>query len=659
MQKEAFLLNLTNTLLLKNTYFVVLSHFYDTHSLVLLIQNTSTMRSIAVKILRIIILLLAISINAQSIDTPEHEYTFNGQVKWMLLTETGTLLASTGEALVGIKPNSKEVAFKIDRLKKVKEENLEFVPGTPYLIIKPKGMMTHTSVVDLVAGKMVFDSKEEKWQNGVTSRHLIAPEMKFVVNGMHKEKGLGQYKAGVGLYDLLTGKLVRIFERKGSNLMSGEPDIMGDEIIIPGTKNITCYSISTGAVKWEADVKNATRIITNEDTKEIYAFRTKGSNTVAYKVNATNGSLLWSEGNKLSGGIARIHFTEHGLALVTNVVNNKKGIGKLAGGKNQSKIYLLDTKTGADLWEKSPKTKGYVSHFYIEDDGILFGIASGGINKVGFDGVPLWKKPLKTGSNIQIMARVDKGVLYISGSDTDIIDMNTGESVFGKPLKYKSSKAVASGYDEARDRFLVSCKDGVYEINGNNGEYNLITKDAGFEGKESPSKMDVRKEGILLSSDQNLTMLDFDGKQQWHVYHKPPGISTFGKVFMAAMAVSSTALMSASAYRAGASKAALGPYHSETRRMESYQEGFGNIANASFKALGQRFKATKATENSAFMLTKLSAGVGLVKIDKDTGEKVGEIILKDKKPMYEVDDVEGILYFKSKGNTISAFNLKN
>lgn len=616
------------------------------------------MKTIRSAMLCALALFFSISIGAQSISTPEYEYAFDGQVKWMLLTETGTLLASTGEALVGIKPNSSEVSFKIDRLKKVAEENLEFVPGTPYLIIKPKGMMLHTSVVDIVEGKMVFDSKAEGWQNGVTSRHFILPEMKFVVNGMKKTKGKG-YQAGVGLYDMLTGELVRFFERKGANLMSGKPDIMGDNIIIPGAKDITCYSISTGAVKWVSEVKNATQIETNEATKEIYAFRTKGSNTVVYKVDASNGNVMWPEGNKLSGGISRIHFTPHGLALVTNVVNTGKGIGKLAGGKNQSKIYLLDLDTGADLWEKSPKTKGYVSHFYIEDDGILFGVASGGINKVGFNGDPLWKKPLKTGPGIQIMARVDKGVLYISESDTDIIDMNTGESVFGKAVKYKNSKAVASAYDETNDRFLVSCKDGVYEIFGNTGAYNLLTNNVGFEGKEDPTSLDVREEGILLSSEQNLTMLDFDGKEKWHVYHKAPGISTFGKVFLGALSVASTAMMSAAAYQAGASKAALGPYHSETRRMESYQEGFGNIATAGFKAMGQRFKATKATEDSAFILTKLAAGVGLVKIDKNTGKNAGEIILKDKKPIYEVDDIEGILYYKSKGNTISAYNLKN
>lgn len=604
----------------------------------------------------------SIFVNAQD-NKADYQYSFDGQVKWMLLTETGTLLASTGEALVGIRPNSKEVSFKIDRLKGVKEENLEFVPGTPYLIIKPRGMMAHTSVVDLVNGKMVFDSKEEKWQNGVSSRHFLSPEMKFVVNGMHKEEGLGQYKGGVGLYDMLNGELVKIFERKGSNMMFGKPDIIGNNIIIPGTKNITSYDISSGAVKWESDIKNATQIITNEETSEIYAFRSKGSNTIVYKIDADSGASLWSEGNKISGSIARIEFTDHGLALVTNIASSgKSGLaGKIAnkvGGAGQSKIYLLDLKTGEDLWNKSPKTKGFVSHFYIEPDGILFGVASGGINKVSFDGTPLWKKPLKTGPNIQIMARVDKGVLYISQSDTDIINMNSGESVFGKAVKYKNSAAVTSTYDENRGLFLVSCKDGVYEIDGSNGEYNLLAKDVHFEGKEDPTNIKVRNDGIVLTSEQNLTMLNFDGSKKWHVYHKAPGISTVGKIFIGALAVASTAMMSASAYQAGANRASLGAYHSETTRMEGYQEGFGDIASASFKALGKRFKATKATENASFVLTKLSDGVGLVKINKDSGEKVNEIVLNDKKPVYEVDDIEGVLYFKSKGNTISAFNLK-
>jgi len=596
--------------------------------------------------------------------TPDYQYQFEGQVKCIKLTESGIVLASTGEALVGLKAHNASPHFKLDRVKKVKEENLEFIANTPYVVVKPRGLFNHTVLVDMIKGKVVFDSKEAKWQNGVTSRYFIYPDMMLVVNGMHKEEGMGNYTQGVGLYDMKTGEQVQIFKRKPANIMVGEPDIMGDKIIIPGLKNIKAYNISSGNELWKASVKNAVQITTNDETKEVYAFRGKNTNLEVYKLNADNGSLSWAEGNKLKGKLAQYRFTPKGLAIVTNIVSSgKKGLGgklmNAAKGSGTSKIYLLDINTGRDLWENSPKTKGIVNHFYVEDDGVLFGIDVGGINKVSFDGAPQWKKPLKTGANIQLMARVPKGVLYISESDADIIDMNSGESVFGKPIKYKRSAAVTSAYDKDNSRFLVSCKDGLYAIDKESGDYNLINSNLNFEGKEDASEIDVRQNAILLTSDQNLKWLDFSGKETNHVYHRAPGKSAAGAILVGALAAASTTAGAAHSARAGYLKGAGVPsYNSTVRYHESQAESYGQIADASFKELMKRFKATKATENASFILTKVDGGVGLVKVDKDSGETLNEILLKDKKPMYEVDDLEGVLYFKAKGNTIYAYDLR-
>ena len=317
------------------------------------------------KFVVMLIMIGALTVNAQQ--TPDYQYQFNGQVKWMMLHESGTLIASTGEALVGIRPNKGELAFNIPELKKIKEENLEVVSETPYLIIKPKGLMNqgHTSVVDVVKGKLVFDSRRDNWQGGVSSRYLIKKYL-FVVNGSHKDEASGKYNQGVGLYDLTTGKLVRVFERKASNLMVGRPEILGNNIIIPGMKNIQCYSIETGEVKWKADIKNATGTISLEETKELYAYRRKGDNTEVYKVNSANGQLLWLGGNKIKGVVSRYEFTPKGLAIVTNIIGSKKGIAGKLSASGTSKVYLLDLNTGADLWSKSPKTKGIISHFTLK-----------------------------------------------------------------------------------------------------------------------------------------------------------------------------------------------------------------------------------------------------------------------------------------------------
>ena len=77
------------------------------------------------------------------------------------------------------------------------------------------------------------------------------------------------------------------------------------------------------------------------------------------------------------------------------------------------------------------------------EDGILFGIYEGGINKVSFDGKTLFKKPLKTGENILTMAETPQGLLYITSEDANIVNLNTGDQVWSKPLKYRRADYVS------------------------------------------------------------------------------------------------------------------------------------------------------------------------------------------------------------------------
>ncbi len=80
-------------------------------------------------------------------------------------------------------------------------------------------------------------------------------------------------------------------------------------------------------------------------------------------------------------------------------------------------------------------------------------------------------------------------------------------------------------------------------------------------------------------------------------------------------------------------------------------------SGASVAEMLKRFEATAATENAQFVLTKLDDGVGLVKLNNDTGAKEKEIVLKDKKPEYQVDELAGVLYYKANDKTIYAYDL--
>lgn len=600
------------------------------------------------------LMLSSIALFSQKAETPDNKYDV-GSIKWMKVSDAGTLIASTSKGIYGIHPNQSSPIFLFDKRKNIKEENFNLISGTPYAMFIANGMNGVTFVIDVISGKTLFDSKEAGF-SFMNSRDIILPENKLVVSGLRKIKGKIGASYSIAVFDLANGKEEYTIPLKGNNNVTGVSDIIDGKLILPRKKGLDAIDLSSGNVLWTAPVKNCTSVEAIKDAIYVFQANNNGKNTTIYKVNM-NGNLAWKDGNKLKGKVSRTDYLPQGIAILTNVDNGgKKGLAKLASGKSESKIYFLDANSGDDKWAKAPKTKGFVSHFYTEDDGIIFGVASGGINKIKYDGTPLWRKPLKTGPGISTLAKTEKGILYITSKDADIIDENTGESIFGKKLKYKASKAVASTYDPTNKRFLLSCSDGLYSIDGSSGTYEIISKPK-FGEKEMPTSIEMRGDNILLSSSQNMMLLDKNGKQMYHEHFKSPSKSMFMKILSGAVALSSMAISTSAAFRAGANRTSMGRYNSYGKQMDTYSKGFSQIAGASFAAMGKRFKASANTKNDKFILTKLSSGVGLVKLDKDSGKVIKEILLKDKKPTYTIDPIERILYYKAGKSTIYAYKI--
>ena len=292
------------------------------------------------------------------------------------------------------------------------------------------------------------------------------------------------------------------------------------------------------------------------------------------------------------------------------------------------------------------------------DDGILFGIYDGGINKISFDGKTLFKKPLKTGENILTMASTDQGLIYITSEDANIVNLQTGDQVWKKPLKFRRADAVSSTFDETNNRYLISADEKLFAIDAQTGDSSLLAE-SDFDGKEDPTKVEVRDAGILLTSSQNMMLLDWEGKKVWHEYYRAPGKSAFGAILAGVTAVAAATASASASYSANQNRNRLGQY---TRRGAIQADLANDMANASGMAMQEmlkRFKATSATQDAQFILTKLDDGVGLVKLNKDTGSKEKEIVLKDKKPEYQVDDFGGILYYKPNDKTVFAYDLNN
>src|SRR5690606_19683473 len=314
------------------------------------------------------VLFMASSLFAQKAETPQYSYDMGGKISFMKLTDAGVLVVAGSGGLGGIKPGASQTHFLFKDYGKIKPEELDFIPMSPYVIINEGGMFsTKKAVIDYVSGKKLFATEDNNWR--FTNRaDIMLPENKLVISGVHKEKGVA-----VGVYDLLDGKEVGIvpFKPKMGQQFVTTPVIIDGGLLVGTDKSLLRVDINNGTVVWEnKDVDMISWVTADESGKEIYAFETKGANTRIHKISSS-GQKLWDKERKVKGIVTRFQILSNGLACVSDEL----------GKKPESNIAFLAAKDGSDLWEKAPKTKGLVQHFYIMDDGILFGIQSGGINK--------------------------------------------------------------------------------------------------------------------------------------------------------------------------------------------------------------------------------------------------------------------------------------
>lgn len=607
-------------------------------------------------------------LNAQKAEAPDYKYELGANINETTITQGGTVVVATNDGLVGIKPGETNLLFNFTDYGRVKPEELNFIPLSPYVMVGQTGFASLSSkkaVIDYMSGKVLFTTESKGWKN-VFTVDIMMPQNKLVVSGFKKGAGKAEsVTPKVAVYDLGTGNEdYSFFLLKPGKVsmkyyaVTGKPLLLKDKLLIPTSQGILAKSKS-GETLWDNDIKNINWMTSDETEQNIYAFAAtaNGKNTKIYKI-LSNGTSAWADERKVKGTVTNFEILAEGLAVVSDVADTgAKGLNKLTASKAESKITMFSSATGEDLWEKAPKTKGYVQHFYIMEDGILFGIQSGGINKISFDGNTLFKKPLKTGENIHTMALTNQGIIYITDSDANVINLDTGESIWKKPIKYKRAKAVTSTYDKPNNRYLISTGEEMIAIDENSGNVSTLASYS-FEEKENPSNLEVRDGGLLLTSDQNMMMLNFDGSEKFHEYYRSPGKSALAVVLLAATAVASTAMAMDASARAGANKNYLGQYNDYGAQMDRAADMFSAIGTASFNEMAKRFKATAATKDAQFILTKLEGGAGLVKVNKDTGSTEKQILLKDKKPDYKVDDFGGYLYYKANDKTLYAYDLK-
>jgi len=540
-------------------------------------------------------------------------------VEWHKVTALGTVLLGTTDSLAALKPDTGEIAWKRDDLKKVAEANVDEIWGTPLLVVGDNqgSMMTKTKVValDIATGQTLWQSDELR---GVTvavepiypkgyllavtvSANAAKSKLDFtaldMVTGKVKWQGGMEDKVDLHLSEA-SGRIVQKFDLSGHQ----SPVLEGDALYFT-LAGLHRYNADTGALVWklEYDVTAGTikrgnaQVALDADT--IYT-SAKG---VLRAVDKATGQLKWTS-KDFGGAIAETH-------LDGDVLYGRLGgtfydkVAKEWERKKPFGVVAVDKRTGTMIWRYDDAKDSITNMYFVEDSPTI--LIADAKNLIGLD-------------------RGAKG---------------NAKEAFKVKLEFKD-KIGAGDIAAGAAKFLLGGLKGL----------------SSGSGKEADAPLAITKWGDgppVVRGKQHLLAFDPKTKQiAWSVQYGAPGSSGLMKGFMFALSALSYTMntaVAASTYM-GTSENTW----ANNGRQDAIK-GYSEVA-------AKRFNATQATDRYTYILTTVQEGeqkgAGLVGVRMDTGKSDRRLLLKDKEPKYRVDEVEGRVFVVTDDNTLTAYSMR-
>ncbi|MFH1862713.1 MAG: PQQ-binding-like beta-propeller repeat protein [bacterium] len=451
-------------------------------------------------------------------------------------------------------------------------------------------------------------------------------------------------------FEVLSGTQFAVVNKKSGPLGVGTETILLD--VIEGKVLWTSKEIGLGSTSGQFFLPPAGGML-------IYGNQAKTQKPTFLLANLLTGTPIWTN---------ETIFKKPPLLLPLRL---QKKTSRLAINGNQPPLHLADgsflefwssaglrkinAKTGEVIWttkfkfKEIPAVQSGYAPMLLSDDGKVVYVPHektiGAFNTA--DGSALWVKLPKLVSGVTQMVMTPGG-LVVKGvlgkkpkSFITVLNPATGEAVWKKPFRDLKS---ASSFAIKDDKIAIWVDEEILLINIADASVTEVAKKVKFSGGEAPNGLELRNNGYLLLSDQNMTLYAWNGNPVYHAFHKAPGTSLLSKVASTAAIMAVNAMSAVSAY----SKAY------ETGMDQKYDLITNN------PTMSKRFKATAAGNNYVSVLCQVEggsdSGPGLIKVDKATGADVKCVVLGTKKPEYVLDDFENRLFFMKDDKTIECFN---
>jgi len=621
--------------------------------------------------------------------------SFDKSIDWFKLNPTGKLIVGASDGLYGIDAATGKTAWKLSDFKDIGKDNFNAIPNSPYVAVMLGGMTSYYHVIiDATDGRVVTDTKAMGMK--YVGKRYVVPSLGGILFA-----GYIDNVQSLVMVDAATGKkmwtLQNVFESNKENLVARPLAVDGQNIMLATNLRVYKINTATGALAWKANMETIMDKGTlatepaeeSQDKESTKANEPKGG--VAGKLSPF-GAL--GKSNGAGNGLAKFMDLTYGKFVLLDktpgtvyyygptsiaafelatgkqmwgpvklsdpifgLINDERGF-LIATNDKKSELMLLDYASGQQKWAPV-KLEGKVSAIKLNGDKLAVASAkesgSNSVNIIDINtGKPLAPSALKVSGLIQDIRMTDKGLIYRTTSETNIQDINSGKSLWSPGLSYKEGTGLGIDKD---GKTYIWANNKLYVLNHADGQYKELGQGLSFGGGEVANNIELRDAGILVSSDQNMALFDWDGNKIYHVYQKAPGISTFGKIMSVAVMSASLAQSAQHGMQAGYA----GTSTSYGQNQMAAADRWGNLGSAAANDMSRRFKASQGAGSYLVMLTRVSSGddngVGLVRVNKDSGKIEAKVILDDKKPDYIADETENLIFYKADNKQIVGYHL--
>jgi outer membrane protein assembly factor BamB len=539
-------------------------------------------------------------------------------INWQQLTDLGTLLVGTDDAISCYEAESGKVIWKRD-FRKITESQVVEIHSTPLILVSENSgwgqTKTKLTAVNLMDGMTLWETEKLK---GATVNVLPVYEKNMVILTTVVAATANKDKPDIIAFDMVDGTILWESEL---------PDKVDLHAIEGAGKYIVKFDLSGHQAPFA-------------DADSLY-YTCAG----VHRFDLATGKLLWGVPYDVTEG--KIKKGNAQIAVDGNTV--------YTSAKGQ--LRAIDKATGAVKWT-SKDFGGAIAEMVVRGN-VIYGRLGGNFYDWSKREWQL-KKPLgvvtvnkQTGAPIALYDKMKDSV-------TNMTIIDAQKSL----LIADAENLIGLAIDDAgslREAFKVKLdfkkKIGAMDVAGTalkigfGGLGALAKKKGPDDGDDHPVAISLRENGTaVVRGKQHLLAFNPASRTiAWSVKYEAPGVPGWQKAVMFGITAFSYAMNTG---------IAANTYYGSSQNYWANKNRVNVIRDYS-AFVSKRYSATQSSGKFVYILTNVQEGkekgAGLVGVNLDTGETNRQVMLKDKTPDYKVDEILGRVFNIRDGKELVAY----